>query len=355
MKTYNNIYDEIASLPNLFLAWEEFRVGKKNKKDVLEFEWHLEENIVKLYRDLRYHRYKHDVYTSFYITDPKRRKIHKATVRDRILHHAVFRIVNPVFEPTFIASSFSCRIGKGNHRGVYFLEKLIRSESRNFTKPAYILKCDVRKFFDSINHKILLSVILKKIKDEVLTGLFKEIIGSFDSESICAGTQIEREREREREISCRRQESLFSRKGIPIGNLTSQLFANIYMNEFDQFVKHELKVKKYVRYTDDFVIVSSSLKYLNDLLPKIQTFLNNELKLELHPSKISIRKAKQGVDFLGYVILPWHTLLRTRTKKRMIRRVNSVNLSSYMGLLRHCKGKAIEKKITMLANLPKGE
>jgi len=127
------------------------------------------------------------------------------------------------------------------------------------------------------------------------------------------------------------------------------------MNEFDQFVKHELKAKKYVRYTDDFVIVSSDVKYLNDLLAKVRSFLNNELKLALHPSKISIRKATQGIDFLGYVILPWHTLLRTRTKKRMIRKVNSTNLSSYMGLLKHCKGKAIEKKITMLANLPQDE
>ncbi len=354
MKTYNNIFEEIISLPNLFLAWDEFRKGKTSKKDVLEFEWRLEENIIKLCRDLRYHRYKHGVYTSFYITDPKRRKIHKATVRDRILHHAVFRIVNAIFEPTFISNSFSCRIGKGNHRGVYCLEKLIIAESHNHTKPCFILKCDVKKFFDSINHEILLSIISKKIKDEALMKLFKEIIGSFDSSSICAGTQIERERER-RPSALNLFDQPSMRKGLPIGNLTSQLFANIYMNEFDQFVKHELKVKKYIRYTDDFVVVTTSQEYLQRLIPLVQKYLHDYLKLELHPSKISIRKARQGIDFLGYVVLPKYILLRTRTKKRIIRKVNSNNLSSYMGLLRHCRGRSIEQKISMLANLPKDE
>ena len=198
MKIYSDIFENIISLPNLFLAWDEFKKGKLKKKDVLEFEWNLEENIIKLSHDLRYHRFKHGVYTSFYITDPKRRKIHKATVRDRVLHHAIFRILNPIFEPSFIANSFSCRIGKGNHRGVECLANMIRKESRNYTRTCYALKCDVKKFFDSVNHSILLGIIRKRIKDERTMSLLEEIIGSFNSTSICGG-QIERERERERE------------------------------------------------------------------------------------------------------------------------------------------------------------
>lgn len=122
---------------------------------------------------------------------------------------------------------------------------------------------------------------------------------------------------------------------MPIGNLTSQLFANIYMSEFDQFVKHQLKVKNYVRYTDDFVIVSENKKYLEGLIPIIETFLDNRLKLSLHPNKVSLRKYKQGIDFLGYVILPYHIAIRTKTKRRIIRKLNKENLSSYMGVLSH--------------------
>ena len=125
------------------------------------------------------------------------------------------------------------------------------------------------------------------------------------------------------------------------------------MNEFDQFVKHKLKVKKYIRYTDDFVVVSNNHEYLYKLIPVIQKYLRDNLKLELHPSKISICKARQGIDFLGYVILPKYVLLRNRTKKRMIMKVNSDNLSSYMGMLRHCKGRSIERKINILANFSK--
>jgi len=131
---------------------------------------------------------------------------------------------------------------------------------------------------------------------------------------------------------------LFSRKGIPIGNLTSQLFANIYLNELDKFVKHELKAKYYVRYCDDFVILSQTSADLEDSIPKIQDFLDSKLKLRLHENKITIRKLRQGIDFLGYVTLPNCIVLRTKTRKRMIRKVNSKNLSSYLGLLKHCKG-----------------
>jgi len=163
-------------------------------------------------------------------------------------------------------------------------------------------------------------------------------------------TRIERERERE-SFYLLRQKSLFGRKGIPIGNLTSQLFANIYLNELDKFVKHQLKIKHYVRYCDDFVILSRTSADLEDLIPKIQDFLNLELKLRLHENKITIRKLRQGIDFLGYVVLPNCKVLRTKTRKRMVKKVNSQNLSSYLGLLGHCRGRRLEKRISILSDL----
>ncbi len=211
MKFYKNIFDKIINPGNLFSAWSEFKSGKLRKPDVLEFEYRLEGNIFQLYRDLKYHTYKHDIYCTFYITDPKLREIHKAIVRDRVLHHAVYRVVYPIFQPTFISTSFSCQIGKGNHKGVDYLAKAIIKVSKNFTQPCFVLKCDIKKFFASVDHKILLEIIRRKIKDDDFNWLIEEIIGSFGTEIDSQPTQIglfdfrsenrERERERERETA----------------------------------------------------------------------------------------------------------------------------------------------------------
>lgn len=329
MKIYTDIFNKIISSENLFLAWDEFKKDKKNKKDVMRFEWKLEENIFQLHKDLKSRKYKHGPYSTFYIHDPKRRHIHKAAVRDRILHHAIFSVVNPIFEPMFIAHSFSCRIGKGTHKGVDSFASMLLKSSHNNLRNCFVLKCDIKKFFDAIDHNILLSIIQKRIKDRDVIWLLEEVIEGFESS----------------------QSNIFQRKGVPIGNLTSQLFANIYMNKFDQFIKHALKIKSYCRYTDDFVIVSDNRSYLMNLIPKIISFLNTDLQLELHPKKVSIRKFRQGVDFLGYITLPYHRSLRSKTKHRMFRklatRVREYNsgvinhqtleqsLQSYLGVLTH--------------------
>ncbi len=272
MKIYKDLFNRIASLENIVTAWEEFRSDKGKKADVQTFEFSLEQNIFSLHRELQDRTYSHGPYTGFYIRDPKVRHIHKAEVRDRVLHHAVFRILNSVFEKTFIANSFSCRVGKGTHKGVLAAESMLRKESRNYTRTCYALKCDVRKFFDSIDHEILLVILKKRIVDPDTMWLMEQIVRSFS-----AG-----------------QTTLFDRHGLPIGNLTSQLFANVYMNEFDQFVKHEMKVKHYARYTDDFVVVSTDIKYLEGLIEPFQNFIGDKLKLTLHPKKISIRDVGQG-------------------------------------------------------------
>lgn len=329
MKVYKNLFQQIVSSENLFAAWDKFRVDKRHKKDVQAFEFKLEQNIFQLHRDLTTKQYRHQSYTGFYIRDPKVRHIHKASARDRILHHAVFQVLNSIFDETFIPTSFSCRVGKGVHRGVLEMERMIRAESRNFTRPCFALKCDVQKFFDSVDHQIMLSILRKKISDEDTLWLLREIIESFATN----------------------QTNLFDRQGLPIGNLTSQLFANIYMNEFDQFAKHELRLQRYTRYTDDFVIISTNRQYLEEIIDPVRTFLESKLKLRLHPKKISMRACHQGIDFLGYVALPYHRLMRTKTRKRIFRKLKarisqyrsgsisettlSQSLQSYLGVLSH--------------------
>ncbi len=165
MKTHKNLFNLIITPENLFQSWDEFKRGKNKKDDVLEFEKNLEQHIFQLHRELRDKTYRHSHYVGFRICDPKLRHIHKATVRDRVLHHAVFNILNRVFEPTFIPTSFSCRIGKGTHKGVRSVAKMLRKESSNNTKHCYALKCDIKKFFDTVDHTILRSILRKKITD----------------------------------------------------------------------------------------------------------------------------------------------------------------------------------------------
>jgi len=339
MKIYKNVFEKIISLENLFLAWDKFKSDKQKRQDVRKFEWQLEENIFKLHRDLKYKRYKHGEYVSFYIQDPKQRHIHKATVRDRILHHAVFAALSPIFEPTFIPNSFSCRIGKGTHRGIDILEKILKQVSGNAFKRCFVLKCDIKKFFETIDHRILLDIVRKRVKDDDALRLLEEIIESFSS----------------------KYSTLFQRKGLPIGNLTSQLFANIYLNEFDQFVKHHLKIKNYIRYTDDFVIIAGARLYLKNIIAPIHFFFKKKLALELHPKKITIRKFHQGIDFLGYILLPHYRLLRAKTKQRIFRKLEkrvreykneTINkqtleqsLQSYLGVLSHANTYKLGQKM----------
>jgi len=191
MKIYTDLFDRIISPENLFEAWESFKRDKRNKADVMEFERNLEKNIFQLHRSLKSGIYRHSRYYGFYIRDPKQRHIHKANVRDRVLHHAIFSVVNPIFEETFIATSFSCRIGFGTHKGVDALERVARGIGQNGTSDCFVLKCDVQKFFDSVDHEILISILKKRIKDEKVIWLLCSIIESYDS---TASETRERER-----------------------------------------------------------------------------------------------------------------------------------------------------------------
>lgn len=321
-----NIFEKIISLENLFLAWNEFKKGKENKKDVQRFTLNLEDNIFSLYYKLENDSYRHSHYTSFYISDPKLRHIHKAKVRDRLLHHAIIRIINPIFEKSFIFDSYSSRKNKGTHRAIKRLWSFAWRLSRNNTKTVWVLKCDIKKFFESVDHNILLNLLKKKISDEKTSSLLKEIIRSFNG---------------------------LSSKGIPLGNLTSQLFSNIYLNEMDQFIKRKLRIKYYIRYADDFVVLSSNELFLKNIIHTLGAFLKEKLDLRLHSRKVIIEKWNRGIDFLGYVSFPYYFALRTKTKKRMLKRTKiktlawksktlneksfNQTLQSYLGILRHCR------------------
>lgn len=279
------------------------------------------DNIIALHEDLREKKYKHGGYKAFNISDPKPRNIHKATVRDRLLHHAIYRQLYPFFERTFISDSYSCQIGKGTHKAINRFRVFGRKVSKNNTKTCLVLKCDIRKFFANIDHKVLINVLEKYIPNCDISQLLTEIIESFNP-------------------------------GLPLGNLTSQLFVNIYMNEFDQFAKHQLKAKYYIRYADDFVIFSQDKKWLEDLIPRIANFLREELKLELHPDKVFIKTLSSGVDFLGWVNFVDHGVLRTSTKRRMLKRLKenskAETLNSYLGLLKHGNTYKLQKRVLIL-------
>lgn len=323
-KIVSHSYDDIINLENLLFAWKEFLVGKKNKHDVQLFKFGLMDNIIQLHTDLANQAYQHGGYYDFYITDPKKRHIHKASVRDRLLHHAIYRKLYPFFDKTFVSDSYSCRINKGVHKAINQFEKYHLKVSQNNMKTCWVLKCDIRKFFANIDHRILVNILEGYITDKKLMRLLINIIDSF-------GVDEEKT------------------KGVPLGNLTSQLFTNVYMNMLDQFVKHKLKAKYYIRYADDFVFLSDNQDWIYETIPKIKSFLQNKLKLSLHKNKLFVDTFSSGMDFLGWIHFENHRVLRKTTKNKALSRLreNPVNptLQSYLGLFSHGNTYELQKQI----------
>jgi RNA-directed DNA polymerase len=319
------MFETIISFENLCAAWQEFVIGKKTKKDVAEFSFNLSSNLYALHEDLENKTYVHGAYHAFGISDPKPRSIHKATVRDRVLHHAIYRVLYPYFDRKFICDVYSCRDGKGIHRAIRRFENFARKVSKNNTRTCWVLKCDIRKFFASVDQATLMRIIGRHVPDRDAVWLLQKVIGSFEN---APG------------------------KGLPLGNLTSQLLVNVYMNEFDRFVKHGLREKYYVRYADDFVLLSENRNHLDDLIPKTADFLAQELKLSLHPRKVKIATWASGVDFLGWVCFPDHKVLRTTTKRRMLKRIkqnpSDPTINSYLGMLKHGNAQKLKEKVLAL-------
>ncbi len=321
--TFSHTYQDIISVENLLDAWKEFLKGKRNKNGVKEFQRFLTRNVLELHEELEQRTYRHGGYHAFKISDPKPRDIHKALVRDRLVHHALYRQLYPFFNRTFISDSYSCRLEKGTHLAMNRFRTFAYQVSKNNTRTCWVLKCDIRKFFASIDHKILTDLFEGHIPSKDICWLLGKVITSFKT---------------------------MDGKGLPLGNLTSQLLVNIYMNEFDQFVKHRLKARWYVRYSDDFVFLSDDRMWLESVIPRVSEFLDTSLKLELHPKKVSIRTIASGVDFLGWIHFFDHRVLRTVAKCRMFRRIREAGgreeiVQSYLGLLQHGNAKKLQKKV----------
>lgn len=294
MKRKGNLFNKVCSFENIHSAYSKARRGKRFKKDILEFNYDLEYNLIDIKERLEKQEYIHGAYKEFIVRDSKERLIRAPLFKDRVVHHSLCGIIEPIFEKTFISNSFACRKKKGSHRGIKRLKAFLKDN-----RDAYCLKCDISKYFDSINQEILLRIIESKIKDKRIMWLIKQIINSFN---------------------------LDTKTGIPIGNLTSQLFANVYLNQLDQLVKHNLKQKKFIRYMDDFLILGQEKQEMHVLKKKIKMFLENNLKLGLNPKKANIFPLSLGIDFLGYIVFKQYILLRKATIKRLLKKMYKGNI-----------------------------
>lgn len=293
MTTSTSIFETCCATENLFQAWFDFRRGKMKRPDVLEFNHDFEARIFSLQRQLKSGRYRHGRYRRLCINDPKSRTIRCASVIDRVVHQAISKTLEDIFDNRFIYHAYSGRKGKGIHAGVLAVEKMVRRVSKNYRKRCFYLKADISKFYDSVDHRILMTELSRYVPDVRMQALLEEVVTSF---SIPEKTGT----------------------GLPIGNVTSQLFTNVYLNRFDHWIKGNLRVKHYARYCDDFVVVADSQRYLEDIRERIKEFLFT-IKLSLHPHKVAISSLHHGLDFLGYVLLPHHRKVRSKTVGRMFR------------------------------------
>jgi len=292
------------SLKNIWDSWFAFRKGKKPTSELDSFQYYLEKNLYNLFADLNLGRYRHGGYRKFIVCDNKRREISVADVRDKVVHRLVYDHLNKICDKTFIYDAWSCRIKKGLTGAIERTQTFLKRHPNG-----YVWKGDVRKFFDSIDHEILQKLLAPKIKDKKTSILLDEIIRSFQS-------------------------GHGNKKGMPIGNLTSQIFANIYMNELDRFVKCQLKPKAYLRYGDDFILIAHDAEKLEFYRTKIIKFLEEVLKLQMNTKNDRIIKASRGLKFLGATIFPSCRMLSGRNFRRIKKNLNTRNISSYNGLIR---------------------
>ena len=357
-------------LIDLFSAYFTARKNKRNSRDALEFEINYEHNLFKLYQDLKNGSYYPDKSIAFIVSYPVKREIIASSFRDRVIHHLIFNYINPIFDPSFINDSYSCRRGRGTSYGIKRLQHFIRSCSDNYNQDCYILKLDLSGYFMSVNRKILYEKIEKKLFKEknninfdinLVLDLIKKIIFK-DYTSNCIIYNDFKDWQ-----GLPKNKSLFfvdSSLGLPIGNLTSQLFSNIYLNEFDHFIKRTLKFNYYGRYVDDFVIVDNNKEKLKKSIPIIKEYLIKHLELKLHPKKIYLQSFNKGVDFLGVVIKPYICLCRNRIKYNIYKTIEQINksletqhiseikfkkiisqINSYLGFLNQVKGCNLKKNI----------
>jgi RNA-directed DNA polymerase len=353
-------------LEELFDAYLNCRINKRNTANALVFEVDYESNLVKLCEEINNETYQIGRSIAFIVDKPVMREIFAADFRDRVVHHFLIGKLNNLFEKQFIHDSYSCRVGKGTHFGIQRIDKFIRQCSANYTKDCYILKLDLQGFFMSINKTILFAKLEQFIKEkyqhsdkELIVKLCKQVIFNDPTKNcIIKGNKNDWD-------NLPQTKSLFHSKpncGLPIGNLTSQVFANFYMDSFDHYAKHDLGIRYYGRYVDDFVIVHKDKEYLRNLIPKLSEYLQSELQTTIHPKKIYLQHYSKGVKFLGTVILPNRIYIANRTKGNFYNAIEKQNqivrdhkpskeeqhafqssMNSYLGIMKHYKSYKLRK------------
>lgn len=297
-------------LENIWRSWFAFRKGKRPTAELHDFQYHLEKNLFELFKDLNSGKYRHGGYKKFVVSDNKRREVSVASTRDRVVHRLVYDCLNGIYNKTFIFDAWSCRVGKGLLGAIERAQEFMKKYS-----CSYIWRADVRKFFDSVDQRTLLKILSVKISEKEAYNLLKEIIDSFSP--------------------CAVDKAWGGVIGMPIGNLTSQIFANIYLNEFDRFVKHNLKPKAYLRYGDDFIIIEKDREKLEAFRASAIKFLRDQLKLELNPKLNKILKVRHGLKFLGVVLWSHGRKLNKRNVKRIREKLALNNVGSYYGAMKH--------------------
>ena len=355
-------------LSDLFEAYADCRTNKRNTINALSFELDYEHELVALCDEINNGTYQLGRSIAFVIDKPVKREIFAADFRDRVVHHLIINKLNPLFEKEFIYDSYACRKGRGVHFGIQRLDRFIRRCSRNYTEDCYVLKMDIQGFFMAINRRILWSMLRDFItinyrqadKDLLLVLCHKMLANNSTKNCFIKGS-------RKNWDDLPPNKSLFHSApmcGLPIGNLTSQIFANMYLNLFDHYIKHDLNLRYYGRYTDDFVIVHQSREYLAALIPQIAGFLKLNLGLTLHPRKIYLQHYSKGVPFLGVIIKPNHITAGKRTKGNFydaIIKHNAVaserkpskeeqaaflcSMNSYLGIMKHYNTYGLRKRM----------
>lgn len=329
MKRYNNLFDKIVSLDNLYEADKRARRQKSHRPEVMLFDKNKDNLLLDLQRKLINGEYETSEYYVFKIYEPKEREIFKLPYYpDRIVHHAIMNIMEPIWVSAFVKGTYSCIRKRGIHKALKDVKFALKDE----INTQYCLKLDIRKFYPSIDHDILKTIIRKKIKDKRLLSLLDEIIESA--------------------------------QGVPIGNYLSQFFANLYLTYLDHWIKEQKKVRYYFRYLDDIVILGRDKQELRNLLYDIQNYLNNKLKLSFKDNWQIFKVDSRGIDFVGYRIFHTHTLLRKSIKKKFCKKINKLNkkqnldkdtykqkICSYIGWIKYCNGRNLLNKMSKYKEL----
>ena len=327
LKTYKNLYRKLCTFDNITLAYEKAKRRKYNKSYIIEFEKNWKYNLCVLLEQLKNKTYEPKPLRKFILRDPKTRTISVSYFGDRIIHHALINMLEQIFEPIFIHDSYASRKGKGTLKAIerfdYFKRKvskngmLIKNARNKNEVKGYVLKADIKKYFESVDIEILIKIIETKVKDKDIIWLIRKILNNYEKKKVGGANHGFADL------------SLQVQKGMPLGNWTSQFFANVYLNELDQFVKNILKVKYYIRYVDDFVIFHKDKKILREYKEKINQFLRINLLLDLHPQKSKIRPLSRGLDFVGYRIFYYYILLRKRNRRKIEQKLHLLYPSSY--------------------------